>query len=188
MRGESHLGMAMSAGIITAGTCFLVLKSPDFSESIKNAATAFTGFMLDSGDMMPIIFVPIAIILFLIGAILPDIDTPYSMLGRFICLPFEHRTWTHAIWWPAALCVAGIWVRLLMWLGIGVFIHDFCDSFSASGLHWFYPIKNKNKHVLKLYHTGKGSEYAIVTISWVITILYILFIIQKVYHILDIAL
>lgn len=184
MRGENHIGMNMAIGIIVAESCFLISKvtAPGWLET---GAGAFSEFMLDGGQMPMFLFVPLGILLYFIGALLPDVDSPYSMLGRVIHIPVEHRTWTHAIWWPVLLCVGGIWVRLLMWLGLGVFLHDFVDSFSASGLNWFYPIKKKHKHRLKLYHTGHIGERVIIIITWVLMILYTILVSQLVWHIFD---
>lgn len=184
MRGGSHLGMNMATGIIVAETCFLTTKisSPEW---LQTGVTVFSEFMLDGGDVPKIIFIPAVIILFLIGGLLPDIDTPYSMLGRIIYIPVEHRTWTHAIWWPLIFCIAGIWVRPFMWLGLGIFMHDLWDHPSASGINWFYPKKRKKKHKFKLYHTGKASEYIIVGSFWTLMILYSLLVAQLVYHVFD---
>lgn len=185
MRGESHVCMNVTAGAVIAETCLLFEKLPGIPDWLKTGTTAFTDFMLDGGTLPLIVFLPICILLYLIGALLPDIDTPYSTLGRIIYIPVEHRTWTHALWFPVIFCIAGIWVRPLLWLGIGVLFHDCADFFSASGLQWFYPIKLKGKHKCKLYHTGHIGERVIVIIAWVVCILYTLVVIQLVWHVFD---
>lgn len=184
LRGEGHLGMNIAVGTVIAESCFLInrVAAPDW---LKTGSEAFYRFMLDGGEVPLFLFVPMGVLLYLIGALLPDIDTQYSMLGRIIYIPVEHRTWTHAIWWPILFCIGGIWVRGFMWLAIGIFIHDLADSFSASGLNWFYPIKRKHKHVLKLYHTGHIGERVIIIVSWVIMILYTILVIQMVWHVFD---
>lgn len=192
MRGESHLGMNIATGAVTAETCFLIMntESPGW---LQSCISSFSNFMLDSGDIPKILFVAAGIVLYLIGGLLPDIDTPYSMLGRIIHIPVEHRTWTHAIWWPMIFCIGGIWYRLLFWLGLGVLIHDLWDKPSASGLNMLYPFgkkrfaEKKRKRVFKLYHTSKGSEYIVVGVSWTIMVVYTLIVIQCVYHVLNIS-
>ena len=47
--------------------------------------------------------------MFFLGVLLPDIDNPKSMLGRFIRVPFRHRTWLHAIYLYLAFMVLGWW-------------------------------------------------------------------------------
>lgn len=187
LRGDSHLNMNVTTGAVVAETCFLILHT-ESPEWLKTGISAFKDFMLDNGDIPIVFFTAVSILLYLIGGLLPDIDTPYSTLGKIIHIPVEHRTWTHAVWWIAVLCIAGIWWRMLFWLGLGVFVHDLWDSFSASGLNWFYPIKKKNKHRIKLYHTGKRSEYIIVGVAWTLTVIYAVVIVQIVYNIVDISL
>lgn len=120
-----------------------------------------------------------------VGSLLPDIDNRSSTLGRYLRLPFGHRTWTHSVWalvLIAAAChkipVPGIWG-----LAFGYFLHLFLDGLSGMGVCWFYPFtkyvymedgvwktgSGKGKpakvargHVLKLYRTcrpDKGRKY-----------------------------
>lgn len=189
MRGNSHLLTAAATGGVIADTLFFLLKSDSVSPTLHNIGCAIVDFIIPKENTgMPLwLFIFVGIFLYFIGSLLPDIDTPYSMLGRIIHLPFEHRTWTHAIWWPVALCIGGIWVRLLFWLGIGTFVHDFWDSMSASGLYWFYPAKPKENRHLKLYHTSKPSEFIVVGIVLSIAVLYTLVILQLVYHFVNIT-
>lgn len=177
MRGESHIAMNLATGGIIAGTCVL-LENIDIPEDVKNIVIAVKDFFLDSGDMIPWLYLPLCVVLFMLGGLLPDVDTPYSLLGRIIYLPFEHRTWTHAIYLPLGLIIGGIWVRPLMWLGIGVFCHDFWDSLSASGVNWFYPYKRKGQKMIKLYHTGQASEYVLSGVVFTLTVIYMVIVFQ----------
>ena len=63
----------------------------------------------------------------------------------------------------------------------GVFVHLFWDSFSACGNCWFYKllsdyrrypnnVKVKKGHKLKLYHAGEWSEYLLLFVIVVITV------------------
>lgn len=122
---------------------------------------------------MPLWFLTV-IACFLLGSLLPDIDSATSTLGRILHVPVEHRTWTHAIWLPMIAGVLSIWYPFLFWLNFGYLLHLFWDALSYGGLCWFYPIskyrmfsggaKVKQKHKIKLYRTGKTSEYVVVTI------------------------
>lgn len=182
MRGKSHFAMNAATGVVLFDSAFLIAntESPDW---LKTGVAAIQNFLIPEETKIPVyLFVIFAVALFLFGSLIPDIDTPYSSLGRIIHIPVEHRTWTHAIWWPVLFCIAGIWFRLLFWFGLGIFFHDFWDAFSASGLHWFYPIKNKH-HKLKLYYTGKPSEYVTVGVFWTLAVIYTIFVAEMVYGI-----
>lgn len=185
MRGKSHIAM----NVVTAGTVactgFLFIKS-DLSESLGEISKAVYEFLFDNGTISMFIFVPAAILLYLLGSLLPDIDHPYSTIGKIIHLPIPHRTWTHAIYVPVILFIAGMWYRLLFWLGLGYFFHLFWDSFSASGVNWLYPKKNKH-HVLKLYHTSQPSEYMTVGVSTTLLVIYACIVLQSVYHFVNIT-
>lgn len=184
MRGNSHMAMGVATGVIVSDTVFLAMKYESTPSFLKNCAEAVFNFLIpaDAGVLPIYLFVPVAILLYLLGTLFPDIDTPYSTLGKIIHLPIGHRTWTHAIWLPLALCIGGIWYRLLFWFGLGMFVHDFCDSFSASGLHWFYPIKIKDNPHIKLYHTSQPSEYITVGVTWTVTVIYTIIVLQIIYQ------
>lgn len=106
--------------------------------------------------------------LFLLGNLLPDIDSEKSMLGRFIYLPVKHHRITHTVWFMLPFLIGGIWLRPLFWIGLGYFCHLFIDSLGRAGNCWLYPLSQyveydsgafvKKGHVLKLYRTGDITE------------------------------
>lgn len=121
------------------------------------------------------------IALFYLGTLLPDCDTQKSIIGRIIYIPVEHRTWTHAIWFPLIIFICSIWVPVLFYLGVGYLLHLFWDSLSVGGVCFLYPFskykhygnsgaKIKKGHWLRLYRTGKMSEGIIIGILIVLTI------------------
>lgn len=126
-------------------------------------------------------YYPLSVGLFYLGTLLPDIDNSKSTLGRFLYLPIEHRTWTHAIWFPIILVIVSYWYRPLFWLSFGYFLHLFWDNFSAAGNCFLYPISNyrrypnyakvKKGHWFKLYRAGELSETIVVVMIVVFTIL-----------------
>lgn len=127
-----------------------------------------------------ILSVPLYLAMFFLGTLLPDIDNPKSMLGRFIRLPFKHRTWVHAVYLYLVFAVLGWYYPAFAWLFFGSFVHLFWDSFSAMGNCWFYKLfsdyreypsgaKVKKGHKLKLYYAGEWSEYVLVFIIVVFT-------------------
>lgn len=113
-----------------------------------------------------------AFLLFILGSVLPDIDSENSLLGRYVRICVPHRTWTHAVWGLPFLCLAGVYYRPMMWCALGVFLHLFWDSFSVAGNCWFYPFSKyidypggahiKKRHWAKLYRVGGLSEKIVV--------------------------
>lgn len=103
-----------------------------------------------------------------LGALLPDIDSKTSILGRYFHLPVEHRTWTHSLF-ALILLLPSLWAGLFgRWVWIGYLLHLLFDNLSAGGVCFRYPFetyrvypngaKVKPHHWCKCYHTGKSSE------------------------------
>lgn len=90
------------------------------------------------------------IMAFTLGALLPDIDSEDSSIGRYfrpISRLIEHRTVTHTIW--AVMILGGLgWyfdsIHVLA-LAAGYALHIVQDSFSKQGIAWFYPIGGYDK-------------------------------------------
>ncbi len=122
---------------------------------------------------------------FVVGSLLPDIDSPTSILGRLLpSLPLEHRGITHTIWaagvlglvWFATWAASGTWACVFQALLGGLFLgyvgHLFWDSFSRAGVAWLYPVTGyatfgsgarvKRRHYVWLYRTGQLSETVVV--------------------------
>ena len=111
-----------------------------------------------------------------LGAYLPDCDMETSAIGRYFHIPVEHRTWTHSVWFLLLLAgvsaITGLFLpvvsHVVLWTGIGCFLHIFVDSLSRGGICWFYPLSQykmyssgariKPGQKIKLYYTGKDSE------------------------------
>lgn len=128
---------------------------------------------LDTGGLPFPVFAVISMAAFFIGSIMPDIDSENSMLGKFLHLPIEHRTWTHAVWVPIVLGLLSILHRCMSWLTLGYLLHLVWDNLSKGGVCFFYPIskyryfgnsgaKIKDGHFLYLYRTGQPSEGIVV--------------------------
>ena len=104
----------------------------------------------------------------MLGSCLPDIDSEKSILGRYIHLPFKHRTWTHTVWMFIPLVILSIVNPIFGCITYGYFMHLVVDTFSRAGVCWFYPFQKyirygngafvKKNHKLKLYRGGKMSE------------------------------
>lgn len=183
MTGSSHMATGVATAAVAYDTYLLMVHMPD--ESIWNTVATKSAEFLIQTSLPLFVYIPICLVLFLIGLLIPDVDHPYSMIGRHFYIPFKHRTWTHC-WLPLLLCsIGGIWYRACIWLGIGIFVHIFWDSLSMSGVQWLYPLKTK--HYIKLYHTSEPSEYIVMAIFVMLSIIYTMFAFQHTYHFLHIV-
>lgn len=103
-----------------------------------------------------------------IGSLFPDIDHPYSLIGRY--LPFarlfnlKHRGFTHSLF--GLVIFSGIVSLFSIDWGIGFFIgylaHLLADSLTPTGVAWFYPVVKDKKNFLRI-RTGSFFEYLL---SW----------------------
>lgn len=128
------------------------------------------------------------------GALLPDIDTNTSILGRYV--PFigavvPHRTITHTLWAVLALGFPTYFINdpYLYALWFGYVLHIIEDSFSRQGIAWLYPFITYTRYgsgaVIKkgrnpkwfYYRTGsateKGIYYAMCTIWFVFSVQFV---------------
>lgn len=97
----------------------------------------------------------------LLGSILPDIDHPYSPIGRTLSLiskPLNyflgHRGFIHTIWMVGIFAGVGYLFYTLQpdslfnWFFIGLclgyFLHLLEDKMSLSGLYLLYPLTGRN--------------------------------------------
>lgn len=183
MRGINHIITGVATAVVITDSYFLMKSAPSYEVThlvADDIAQLFTNSALSIW-----VAIPVSIFLYLIGVLLPDIDYPYSTLGKKIYIPIGHRTWLHSIWFVLIFIIAGIWFRVLWFLAFGIFVHLLFDSVSRSGIQWFYPWENRY-HKLKLYHTSGVSEYVCVGVVIILTVLYSLFTVQKLYHIFPI--
>jgi len=91
---------------------------------------------------------PVFIIVFVIAALLPDIDSPFSKIGKKVKIVnylFAHRGFFHSLF---ALLIFTI---LLYFFDVfiataffsGYFLHLLLDSFTKQGIFLFYPLSTK---------------------------------------------
>lgn len=120
-------------------------------------------------------------VLYIFGTLLPDVDSPNSLLGRWIYIPVEHRGATHTIWALGILALATIGLPIVIPIVVGYFVHLWLDDLSRSGICWWYPISGyreynggarvKKGFHLWIYRTGQPSEYVFVTLLVVTALL-----------------
>lgn len=175
MQGKNHL-VTSTGTVLLIDSGFYLLRqftAADVSwihnicglyENIKN-------WFLDSGILPMVLFVPICVILFYLGVLFPDVDNEKSMLGRYVHIPLEHRTWTHAVWIPVVFFLISLRYRMWFWFSFGYFLHLLQDSLSVMGVCFLYPVskyrkypsgaKVKKNHRFHLYKNHQPSEYIV---------------------------
>lgn len=184
MTGKSHLITNTSCAVVI--TNVLVYASWSYMGWNHDTISKGTQFILNEfvgnhSDINKVAWVVMAVLFFLLGSILPDIDSPKSMISKLLHfhLPIEHRTWTHTIWIVMVFGICSIFFRPLMFMTLGYFLHLFWDGLSTAGCCFFYPFekyrtygnaKVKEKHILKLYHTSKATEYVLLGIVLTLTV------------------
>ena len=138
-------------------------------------ATAITGAVMYSLHLPVDLYFLIAIT---IGAVLPDIDEPKSLIGRKLFFlssilrlaGLKHRTLSHSIIFALifilpAFLVPSPWKDMLFGLGVGSILHCVGDLFTISGLRYFlFPIQ-KELHLSPKplrFRTGGAVEQVLI--------------------------
>ena len=134
----------------------------------------------------------------LIGALLPDIDEPNSIMGRKFPIISEtlnkvlgHRGAIHSIFPVLGLLVLTnlskyIWNGLYIFLGtltLGFFLHLIEDTFSYMGIKWLAPIINldfKCPIYSLRYKVGGIKEYIILFLG-----IFIILLELNIFHIIN---
>jgi len=114
------------------------------------------------------------------GSLLPDLDTPKSMVGRLF-LPFSlpisswlgHRGAFHAFWlWGAITALGWLWYPFF-YLGLGGLIHVVSDCATVSGVRAMTPFSSKLFVFFQRswrFKTGGRGEFALLfvfgTLAW----------------------
>lgn len=181
MTGKSHLATNISCSVITINS--LAFLSVSQMGTISESSVKILDFMIGKGSGFPIpVWIGLGAIMFLIGSLLPDIDSGESMISKILHfhIPIEHRTWTHSFWAVILLVIATFAFRPCLFLLLGYVLHLFWDSLSSAGVCFFYPIdkyrhygnnaKVKKGHKLKIYYTGQPSEYVLLGIILTLTV------------------
>ena len=101
-----------------------------------------------------------------LGSLLPDIDEPKSLMGRWVPHlsrlvkgTVGHRTLTHSVW-PlfllsglAYLSWGRVWFPFVLGLAIGTWLHVLEDKASRSGVVLLWPL-------VKYNYSKRGLQYA----------------------------
>jgi membrane-bound metal-dependent hydrolase YbcI (DUF457 family) len=94
------------------------------------------GLGLFQDDVMGFIYVPLMVI----GSLLPDIDTPFSRLGKYnpFAVKMKHRGFMHSIYGAGIIGVIATIIHPI----VGIFItagyigHLIADSLTPAGVNW----------------------------------------------------
>lgn len=94
--------------------------------------------------------IQVAVLLFVVlGSLFPDIDTPFSKLGRLNPLSFimKHRGFTHTtLCLVISSCVIATITNNLAYttaFGFGYLLHLLADTLTPMGIMWAYPESKK---------------------------------------------
>lgn len=114
---------------------------------VRNILLGLTLYLLvfDRINLFQLIFL-------ILGSLFPDIDTPYSILGRYNLLAqvLSHRRFTHTV--ICCVIVSSI-ICIYEWdIGVsfafGYMTHLLGDTLTPMGIMWFYPYSKKYYRLL----------------------------------------
>lgn len=147
---------------------------------MNKIAHAITGFTLGTQlayNLQPVLQLSPSQYLFCVatvtfGSLLPDIDTPYSYLGRKLKLVsypiykiFGHRTITHSLLvWSLLLFISPLFNTGLLYglfcisLYGGVVSHIILDIISTTGVPLLYPLCNIRFHLIPRLKRNKSTQ------------------------------
>lgn len=194
MMGKNHLlvsGSAMLSAVAIDGYAFKVIESTTDAFPQQLLAKHFfinyfyPSSVLQSGELIILLWSGLVFIGYLIGSLLPDIDSKSSILGRYFHLPIGHRTWTHTIWAIIILFVVSIFIIPFRPVLIGFIMHVIEDYPSGCGICLTYPFHKyieyesgarvADGHKFKLYNTSDVSEKRFVFIILAVLLIIIWF-------------
>lgn len=97
-----------------------------------------------------------------LGALMPDIDTPHSLLGRFnvLAAAMKHRGKTHTLFIGVILSsLIGVYnLRFALAFGFGYLTHLIGDTLTPTGIMWLYPYKKKHYTLSTKNNDLRGIE------------------------------
>lgn len=175
MMGKNHVVVNTALTIAGTSCCAALAMSSYDALSRMNKVFLSVGYPevlslnLDHGFLGSFpIYLLVAFFMLWLGSLMPDIDSKDSLFGRYLHLPFQHRTWTHSIWALILPSIGAFYVPVLRFFVIGYILHIALDGVSQAGVCFWYPFKKYRKypngafvargHFIKLYRAGDKSE------------------------------
>ncbi len=109
-----------------------------------------------------------AVCIIALGSLVPDIDHPFSILGRYNVFAslMKHRGFMHtlpalALWFIPFISAP----QLYLYFAWGYILHLLGDTFNKTGIMWLYPYKKK------YYSFFSDDIYGIEAIFWGLSVL-----------------
>lgn len=177
MMGRTHVSTTTFTGSALLYGLYTTSQSVTVNPQLNLYATQLIDYIGVPFDKMGyikfIIWMTLCLLALAFGALLPDVDSKSSILGRYVPWVQDtigHRTFTHTIWMMAVLFgLAYYFNQFLLWMVvIGYLLHVLQDSFSKQGIQWLWPIKISRKNFnLRFYRVGGTLE----TVMYVGTII-----------------
>jgi len=97
----------------------------------------------------------------LLGTILPDIDCPTSLLGKYNIFSYamDHRGFVHTIPGMALFVLPMFLLSNVAALGLmaGYLMHLIADTFNPAGIMLLYPIRKKHYNIANIKVGGAGE-------------------------------
>lgn len=148
--------MGQSQAMIESGEPSWMSHVLDTVSGVVQLGSTWLHQMFIPSDDQWLTSIAIGLPLFVIGTVLPDIDLPHSLAGRFMpwgtlwrsprsrtggSSPMNHRGWTHTLWVLLGVGALAAWVWPgFIWLLAGMITHDLLDAGSMAGWIWYYPL------------------------------------------------
>lgn len=162
MQGKSHVIGSIAMGSI--GYSIFRLSQKLGYEGLDNFASLLSHTMLSSPQSFGK-----CVGLYVLGSLLPDIDSKESFIGRFNPIPMPHRWIPHSLWFIAPFVYMAIKLSPVFWfLVFGMFTHLLLDSMSKAGVCFLNPFTGykrypsgafvKKGHIISLYHNKSEGE------------------------------
>lgn len=111
-------------------------------------------------------YLPIAVLIFF--SLLPDIDMPYSGLGkiffpisRLLYRYFGHRNITHSVFFLALVLAPMLFTTYFLLAFIALILHLIADSLTYTGIPWLWPYEKNFNFLGGPIITGKWTEVMI---------------------------
>ena len=118
-------------------------------------------------------YASIALLVFF--SLLPDIDMPYSELGK-VLFPisrrlyrhFGHRNITHSALFATVVLTPVLFTKYFLLAALALTLHLIADSLTYTGIPWLWPYKTNFNLLGGPIITGKFTEYVISAICLLI--------------------
>ncbi len=118
----------------------------------------------------------------LVASILPDVDTPFSAIGkpklmRFFQLFVRHRGMIHSLTIATAVSIllAFVWPLAALPFFLGYSVHLLADAFTRDGIIPFWPLRKKTSWIIR---TDSMEETALFVLLIALDVLVIVLLLQ----------